>query len=63
MKINLPTKIEGDIEEMMALAAHDKKCDGGEISFITVSQIGSFEIRKTPFEEWKNLVRSRVNLD
>jgi len=62
-KINLPTKIEGDIEEMMALAAHDKKCDGGEISFITVSKIGSFEIRKEPFEEWKNLVRSRVKVD
>ena len=60
-KINLPTKIEGDIEEMMNLAAHDKKCDGGEISFITVEKIGSFEIRKAPLEEWKSLVRSRVN--
>lgn len=58
--INLPTKIEGDIEEMMNLAAHDKKCDGGEISFITVPEIGSFEIIKAPLEEWKNLVRSRV---
>ena len=62
-KLNLPTKIEGDIEKMMALAAHDKKCDGGDISFITVEKIGSFEIRKAPLEDWKNLVRSRVNAD
>lgn len=60
-KLNLPTKIEGDLEGMMALVAHDKKCDGGEVSFITVEKIGSFEIRKAPIEEWKNLVRSRVN--
>lgn len=59
-KLNLPTEIEGDLEGMMALVAHDKKCDGGDISFITVEKIGSFEIRKAPIEEWKNLVRSRV---
>lgn len=60
-KLNLPTKIEGDLEGMMALVAHDKKCDGGEISFITVEKIGNFEIRKLPIEEWKNLVRARVD--
>ena len=60
-KLSLPTKIEGNLEEMMALVAHDKKCDGGEISFITVDKIGSFEIKKMPIEEWKDLVRSRVN--
>ncbi|MBR5271991.1 MAG: 3-dehydroquinate synthase [Clostridia bacterium] len=58
--LNLPTKIEGDIEEMMNLVAHDKKCDGGNISFITVEKIGSFEIRKLPLEDWKNIVRSRI---
>ena len=58
--LNLPTKIEGDIEEMMSLAAHDKKCDGGDISFITVDKIGSFEIKKLPLEEWKSIIRSRI---
>lgn len=61
--LNLPTKIEGDLEKMMELASHDKKCDGGEISFITVPEIGSFEIRKAPLEEWKSLVRTRVRMD
>ena len=58
--LNLPTKIEGDIEEMMSLAAHDKKCDGGDISFITVDKIGSFEIKKLPLEDWKSIIRSRI---
>ncbi len=62
-KINLPTVIEGNLEEMMALVAHDKKCDGGDISFITVEKIGSFEIRKAPIKEWKSLVRSRVKVN
>ncbi len=58
--LNLPTKIEGDIEEMMNLTAHDKKCDGGNISFITVEKIGTCEIRKLPLEDWKNIIRSRI---
>lgn len=62
-KLNLPTKISGNLEEIMSLAAHDKKCDGNDISIVTVNTPGSFLLQKMPLEEWKNMIRSRVKTD
>jgi 3-dehydroquinate synthase len=55
--LGLPTVIEGDLDQMLATASHDKKCEGNEISVVYVEQAGSFIIRKMPIEEWKNQIR------
>lgn len=57
---NLPTRIEGDLDRMLDIAAHDKKCDGGEVSVIWVEEVGACEIRKMPVSEFGALVRAYV---
>ena len=58
--IGLPYEIKGDLEKMLAIAAHDKKCDGGEISVVYVDEIGRFEILKMPLTEWQASIRSAL---
>ena len=55
--LGLPTVIKGDLDQMLATASHDKKCEGNEISVVYVEQAGSFIMRKMPIEEWKNQIR------
>ena len=55
--LGLPTVIAGDLEQMLATASHDKKCEGNEISVVYVEAAGSFIMRKMPIEEWKNQIR------
>ena len=55
--LGLPTVIKGDLEQMLATASHDKKCEGDSISVVYVEQAGSFIMRKMPIEEWKNQIR------
>ncbi|MBQ9773510.1 MAG: 3-dehydroquinate synthase [Clostridia bacterium] len=58
--LGLPTVIEGDLEKMLSVAAHDKKCDGSAISVVYVNEVGSFEITKMPLKEWQNTIRSAL---
>ena len=44
-KCNLRTKFEFDWEKIAEAAFHDKKADGNTVTVITVSNVGSFEIR------------------
>ena len=55
--LGLPTDVEGDLEGMLSIASHDKKCEGDSISVVYVPEVGSFEIRKMSTEEWKNEIR------
>ena len=55
--LGLPTVIEGNLDQMLATASHDKKCEGDAISVVYVEQAGSFIMRKMPIEEWKNQIR------
>lgn len=55
--LGLPTVIAGDLEQMLATASHDKKCEGDAISVVYVEAAGSFIMRKMPIEEWKNQIR------
>jgi len=55
--LGLPTVIAGDLEQMLATASHDKKCEGDAISVVYVEAAGSFVMRKMPIEEWKNQIR------
>ena len=59
--LGLPTTVKGDIEKMLATATHDKKRDGGSISAVFSDTAGSFEFRKMPIEEWKDLMRERFS--
>jgi len=55
--LGLPTVIAGDLEQVLATASHDKKCEGDAISVVYVEAAGSFVMRKMPIEEWKNQIR------
>lgn len=55
--LGLPTVLSGDLEKMLELASHDKKCDGSDISVVWVEDVGSFELRTLPIEAWKAQIR------
>lgn len=55
--LGLPTHPSCDIDEILDNAAHDKKCDGGDISVVFSDKIGTCRIEKMPLGEWKSLVR------
>ena len=59
--LDLPTTVKGDLEKMLATATHDKKRDGGSISAVFSDEAGSFEFKKMPIEEWKDLMRERFS--
>ena len=59
--LGLPTRVEGDLEAMLESASHDKKASGKDISVVWVDSPGSFEIRKMPLEDWKQLIRAALN--
>ena len=58
--LGLPTELFGDLEAILSVASHDKKCEGDSVSVIYVPKAGSFEIRKMPIEEWKQQIRSAL---
>ena len=58
--LGLPTVLSGDLEKMLELASHDKKCDGSNISVVWVEDVGSFELRTLPIEAWKVQIRSAL---
>lgn len=59
--LGLPTEIEGDLNQILTIAAHDKKCDGNSISVVRVPAIGSFEIVKMPLNEWQGTIREALS--
>ena len=58
--LELPTELQGDLEAMLSIASHDKKCEGASISTVFVPEVGSYEIQKTPIEEWKAQIRAAL---
>ncbi|MBE6554393.1 MAG: 3-dehydroquinate synthase [Ruminococcaceae bacterium] len=56
-RLQLPTQLNGDLESMLDAAAHDKKCDGNDISVVWVDRIGSCELRRMPLASWKDEIR------
>ncbi|MBQ7335236.1 MAG: 3-dehydroquinate synthase [Clostridia bacterium] len=58
--LGLPTEIKGDLEQMLAIASHDKKCEGSEISVVYVEEVGSCAIRKMQTETWKETIRQTL---
>ncbi len=59
--LGLPTTVKGDLEKILSTATHDKKRDGGSITAVFSDEAGSFEFKKMPIEEWKDLMRERFS--
>ena len=55
-KIGLPTEYKGDVRSALGYVTHDKKCEGGSVSVILVSEIGSYEIKKMTVEEFSEKI-------
>ena len=56
--LSLPTVIEGDLQKILSIVSHDKKCEGSDISVVYVNEVGQFEMKKLPTEEWKAQIRA-----
>ncbi len=61
-KLGLPTAVEGDLETILKIAAHDKKRSGDDISVVWVEEIGSCEILTMPLDEWKTMIRKNLKI-
>ena len=58
--LGLPTQIEGDLEAMLDLASHDKKCAGDTVSVVLVDRVGEWRMAKMPLNEWKQQIRTAL---
>ena len=56
-KLGLPTEAEFDRERAVAAMLHDKKLSGDEITVTYVNEIGKYELKKLPTEEFLKKVR------
>ena len=60
--LKLPTVVEGNLETILNIAAHDKKRSGKDISVIRVDEIGSCEILKMPMDDYKTMIRKNLGV-
>lgn len=58
-RLGLPTSWSGDLDAALDFISHDKKCRGDEVSVITVSEVGKYNIEKMSVSEFKKLVKER----
>ena len=58
--LELPTKVEGDLETVLHFTTHDKKCEGDAINAVFVDEIGSCRIEKMPLADWKAYIREQI---
>ncbi len=56
-KLNLPTDFSADADSVIEFCRHDKKMSGDNITVVYVNEIGKYEMKKLPFEEFCNTVR------
>lgn len=56
-KLNLPTSFSANFDEIIDFCRHDKKMSGKDITVVYVNEVGSFELKKLPFEEFSKTVR------
>ena len=50
-KLNLPTKVPFDVQNVIKAMGHDKKMSGNNITVITVEKIGQCKMENIPFNE------------
>ena len=58
--LNLPTKFDGDIETVLQLTEHDKKCEGGLVNVVFVDTVGTYRIEKIPLAKWQQYIREQI---
>ena len=58
--IGLPTQMEGDLETILQLTMHDKKCEGTSVNVVFVDSVGSYRIEKMPLSEWQQYIREQI---
>jgi 3-dehydroquinate synthase len=59
-RLELPSSFNSSTEDLIEFSRHDKKLSGNTLSLIYVGEVGSFEERKIPFEEYEQIIR-RLN--
>ena len=58
--LGLPTKMQADPDRIIAACRHDKKCAGNAITVVYVPEIGQYEMRTMPFEEFEKNIREAL---
>lgn len=56
-KLNLPTSLSANADEIVAACRHDKKAAGENITVVYVPQIGTFELKTIPFSLYEEMIR------
>ena len=59
-RLGLPTEYNGDIDRACGYVSHDKKCEGVALSVVYVPNIGSFEIKKMPVDDFIKQVKNNT---
>ena len=59
-KLGLPNQIEGNLEAILNLTSHDKKCEGEAVNVVFVDAVGSFRIAKMPLANWQQYIREQI---
>lgn len=58
--LGLPTKVEEDLETILNLTTHDKKCEGTSVNVVFVDTVGSYRIEKMPLADWQSYIRKQI---
>ena len=56
-KLNLPTSTDFETEKIISAMRHDKKLMGDKITVILVPEIGKFEMREMPFDDFAKEIK------
>ena len=56
-KLELPTVLSADADEIVEACRHDKKAAGDKITVVFVPEIGKFELKKIPFAQYEKMIR------
>lgn len=56
-KLNLPTTLSANPDEIVDACRHDKKAAGDKITIVYVPEIGKFELRTIPFTDYEEMIR------
>ncbi len=60
--LGLPTAVSGELDRILEALTHDKKADGKDIAVVTVPQVGTFEIKKIPLDEYVQQVKGAIDV-
>lgn len=56
-QLGLPTVLPVPTETVLGAVCHDKKCDGGAVSYVYVPRVGEYEFRRADIGAFCNAVR------